>query len=549
VDPAGDVLAGGLIENADTGGDFIVVKLAGADGAERWRQVMNGGAGGSDIGVVGIAVDPSGDIIAAGSMQNNSADPAAFTVIKFAGADGAEQWHGGGGLGQPPAVAIEPSGDVVAPGFTDNTETGLDFTVLKLSGHDGNQMWRTDLNGERPQSSDYANAVALTSGGDIVAVGAVNHVTGPSFESSDFLVAKFDGTSGAPLWQQTIHGTLTGGLNIANGVGVDAEGNVIVAGVLQNVTASTTFAVVKLDGANGAELWRQLIGGFDETALTLTPGGDAVVTGTSSNINIRGTAFTMLKVAGADGGILWRQDLYGAPDLRNESPIDDDLVRFAVGGQRCLPFGRHTALSTTRPPLCQARRCLASKLDRRRPNDRRLSARPRDGRPGCAIRDSLLVDLLGQVVLLADLFEQFELRLDPVDVLLLGDQDLLQQLARPVVTDRDCLGDRPIEPGDSVQFELMVEPQLLGHGLADLHLAEPLHVRHPLEVEDALDEFIGVFHFADGLLAVHGGEALVAPAGAHLGVDEVLVDAGQLGGQDVVERFDQFRISLHARSS
>src|SRR5690606_28179006 len=41
---------------------------------------------------------------------------------------------------------------------------------------------------------------------------------------------------------------------------------------------------------------------------------------------------------------------------------------------------------------------------------------------------SLRVDLLGEVVLLADLPDQLELGLDPVGVLLLGDQDPREQI-------------------------------------------------------------------------------------------------------------------------
>ena len=41
-------------------------------------------------------------------------------------------------------------------------------------------------------------------------------------------------------------------------------------------------------------------------------------------------------------------------------------------------------------------------------------------------------------------------------------------------------------------------------------------------------------------------QPLVAPVLAHLGVDEVLVDRGQLAGEDLVERLDELRVALHA---
>jgi hypothetical protein len=39
--------------------------------------------------------------------------------------------------------------------------------------------------------------------------------------------------------------------------------------------------------------------------------------------------------------------------------------------------------------------------------------------------------------------------------------------------------------------------------------------------------------------------AVVPPVLAHLGVDEVLVDGGQLGGQHLVEQLDDVGVALH----
>lgn len=50
---------------------------------------------------------------------------------------------------------------------------------------------------------------------------------------------------------------------------------------------------------------------------------------------------------------------------------------------------------------------------------------------------SILVDLLRKIVLLANLFHQLELGLEPIDVLLFGGQNLFEQLAGPVVLDLD----------------------------------------------------------------------------------------------------------------
>ena len=96
--------------------------------------------------------------------------------------------------------------------------------------------------------------------------------------------------------------------------------------------------------------------------------------------------------------------------------------------------------------------------------------------------------------------------------------------------------DRLVEARDGVHLDGEVVLQLLDDGLTDVDLAEALHVRQALEEEDALDQLVGVLHLVDRLLADVLVEPLVAPVLAHLRVQEVLVDGGELAGEDLVQR-------------
>ncbi len=69
-----DVVASGFFIVPGAGADFAVVKLSGADGREVWRSVLNGAASQADLAVA-LAVDGDGDIVAAGAVQNSSAEP------------------------------------------------------------------------------------------------------------------------------------------------------------------------------------------------------------------------------------------------------------------------------------------------------------------------------------------------------------------------------------------------------------------------------------------------------------------------------------------
>src|SRR5262249_22317530 len=157
----------------------------------------------------------------------------------------------------------------------------------------------------------------------------------------------------------------------------------------------------------------------------------------------------------------------------------------------------------------------------------------------------VLLDLLREVVAFAGLRDQRQLGLDPVRVALLSLQEVLEELAAAVVAQAPGRLDPGVEHADRVALELEIQPQLLRHRLADVHLAETLHVGDALEVEDALDQLVGVLHLAERFLAELLPQPLVAPVLAHPAVDEVLVDRGQLGRENVVQEGDDLLVASH----
>jgi cysteine-rich repeat protein len=94
LDGSDDVLAAGWLLNNSTGREFTVVKLDGTNGLEAWHQEINGSDDDRDEANA-VAVDAAGDVIAAGSVDN---DPTRgdFTVVKLGGSDGANVICGDG---------------------------------------------------------------------------------------------------------------------------------------------------------------------------------------------------------------------------------------------------------------------------------------------------------------------------------------------------------------------------------------------------------------------------------------------------------------------
>jgi hypothetical protein len=254
-----------------------------------WRREIQFGTANA------VTLHPSGDVIAAGSLLNGSARDLA--VARVAVGSGAEVWRtqfdGDEMFNDDIAygVVTDASGDVVAAGVL--AESGAHFAVVKLDGTTGAEMWRTVTPG-------YATAVAVDAAGDVIATGWL--VVGFQNEA---VVRKFAGTTGAQLWEHAIAGTSsnTGQSERATDLVIDASGNAVVGGHLENTTTGFDLFVAKLDAATGGELWRREIdGGYDlGVAVALDGAGDAIAAG------MLGGDFAVVKVAGATGNELWRQ--------------------------------------------------------------------------------------------------------------------------------------------------------------------------------------------------------------------------------------------------
>src|SRR5262249_29983561 len=72
-----------------------------------------------------------------------------------------------------------------------------------------------------------------------------------------------------------------------------------------------------------------------------------------------------------------------------------------------------------------------------------------------------------------------------------------------------------------------------------------LHVRKPVEEDDALHDLVGMLHFLHRLLAPFLGQREVAPIVQQPVMQPVLVDGGELMPQATVEIFDDSCVALH----
>jgi cysteine-rich repeat protein len=271
-----------------------------------------------------VAVDAGGDVVAAGNLST----PLHVAVGKFSGADGSLLWPQLYVLtaelcGTAKAVAIDASGDVVVVGSVCDGNTGFGNAVaVKLSGTTGTELWRRTLNGSA-NMDDQANAVAIDGAGNVAVVGWEFVTLG----EHDVLVAKLSGLDGSDVWPPHVFGGNTNQRDEGSSVAIDAAGDILVAGFLTQVGFQEDFLVLKVAGATGNELWRRTVNGTSDSSdaaavVVVDTSGDVIAGGRLGDTGA-GDDFAVVKLAGASGGEIWRR-------IVNSGNLNDDCRSLAV---------------------------------------------------------------------------------------------------------------------------------------------------------------------------------------------------------------------------
>jgi len=326
VDAARDVYVAARVYDDVRKSGIELIKLDGATGAELWRVRADGA---NDLGLefptdLGIA---QGDVFVVGRLS----DPVEITqlaVLRFDGATGAELWRrevdsGTNGDDQAHALAFLANGDLVVAGRLDVADR--DFAVLAFDADDGSDLWSFVLDGTAGFDADEAVAVAVGPGSQIVSAGYVSQATGAAEQMA---AIRLDPLTGGVVWDTLIEGAAAE-LARANAVAIDAAGDVVLGGTIGS-GSSTHFAVVKLDGGNGAEDWRELRSGGSGNSLILQvandvavdAAGDVVAVGTvGEDASSFDPELNVLKLAGATGSELWRVRRSGSQDESNAGGV------------------------------------------------------------------------------------------------------------------------------------------------------------------------------------------------------------------------------------
>ncbi len=218
--------------------------------------------------------------------------------------------------------AADSSGDILAVG---NSGPDTLFTA-KYAGESHALLWRND---DATTTGQIARVV-VNAGGYLFVIASALNTPG----TSDIYTAKYRGTDGVKLWEARFH-TPGGTQGIGRAIGLDGDGNVIVAGQITNSTGHTEGCALKYRATDGGLLWERRVAGAGGSAagddallaMAIDGGGNVAVAG---YVDFGNSAFTygifyVARLRGSDGAVLWEKQYSGLSQPGQNGSVADGV--------------------------------------------------------------------------------------------------------------------------------------------------------------------------------------------------------------------------------
>ncbi len=235
---------GQLPDQTQAGGqDWVALKLDGTTREPLWTKQW----GTAQYDFMGAAVATAdGDLIVFGHFYNGSTTKDELYLARLAGEDGAIEWEesfGSESGSQAYDVALDASGNIILVAriagnlYGETNPGGFDTLVEKRSAANGAIIWSSvfgTASGEEPAG------LALDSSGNVYVGGECYNALGglgADGPYSDGFLVKFDGSTGAELWNYQLS---TDGVEEVGTVAVDASDNAYLAGLTSGQFPTTT---------------------------------------------------------------------------------------------------------------------------------------------------------------------------------------------------------------------------------------------------------------------------------------------------------------------
>lgn len=304
-----------------------------SDGDTEWT-VTYAGATGQITQADAVAIDGDGGIYIAGrydgqleatngfARKYDDQSALEYTHLFNGGSDENDSYHG---------IAVSEDGYAVVAGRETRTDLaqGINITVRRL-GQDGTEFWtRTQATAQ----SDIANAVAVHTDGTIVVVGVSN---------SDAWIRKYD-QDGGTLWTRTFD---NGGYDSATSVAIDSSGLISVVATITDGDGTSIW--IRQYDADGATTWTDSYGTTND-AFVLGDSGEGVAVDSEANVIVAGAVVSddsasllaSIRKYSSDGDELWTQQWHVEAPLTSAltypfSVAVDSLDNIVIGGSEVL---------------------------------------------------------------------------------------------------------------------------------------------------------------------------------------------------------------------
>ncbi len=314
VDNSGNVYVSGSSMSVSNSQDIVLIKYNSA-GVQQWVQTYNGPGNGYDV-TTAMQVDGSSNIyLTGGSIGATSGYD--YVTIKYS-SDGVPLWvntYNGPANGGDVAydLKLDGSGNVYVTGQSDGGSTGVDYATIKYSPA-GVQQWVQRYNSSY-NGGDFANAMAVTSAGDVYVTGSTSSVIA---NDSNYATVKYN-TNGVFQWVQFYFGPGSSN-DVPRAISLDDAGNVYVSGSSNLVATSNDYTTIKYDPM-GDKLWAWTYNGPANssdyaTSIAVDHQGDVFVTGRS-----------MGTISGFDFATVKYSPLVGIQPVSNQTPTKFSLMQ------------------------------------------------------------------------------------------------------------------------------------------------------------------------------------------------------------------------------
>jgi len=276
-----------------------------------WSVTYNNAT--NDEAAWGVAVDSSGNIVAAGYETRTDWGQQGYLLVKKYGSNGNLLWtrtDNGNSSAAANGVAIDSSGNILVVGTVDRTGIGQDLNWL-IRKYDplGNVLWSTEYD-DPGHGNDNSCGIAVDASGNSVAVGYEFWVAG---HMNDWCINKYD-RDGNLLWHRTYSNPSNFDAT-AYGVAADASGNIVVVGIeLRNDLGQSYNWLIRKYDMDGALLWSRSYTApnvccsmDDAFAVATDASGNVIVAGDSDQKKMGESFNALVRKYDPAGSLLWER--------------------------------------------------------------------------------------------------------------------------------------------------------------------------------------------------------------------------------------------------